>query len=195
MPKVYSEQKRAEIKELLMQEALVLIKQYGMQKMSIEALTSRVGIAKGTFYSFYKSKESLVYHIVKCYHEKINMRIKVLREEKGYLDREDIRNYYYSMMFGDDDNIYNYLRQDDFITLSTNLPEEYRTRRDVLRERIQENLEYIKGKKAEIDLDVALNWSQIINITLGNRRLLEEGGLEKIINQLIENMLNELFEA
>ncbi|WP_053982591.1 TetR/AcrR family transcriptional regulator [Niameybacter massiliensis] len=195
MPKVYSPQKREEIRERLIQEALILIKQHGMQRMSIEALTSRVGIAKGTFYSFYKSKESLIYHIVKCYHDKINMRIKLVREEKGYLDRDDIRNYYYSMMFVDDDNIYNYLRQDDFVSLSINLPEEYRTRRDVIRERIQENLKYIKGKKEQYDLDAVINWSQIINITLGNRKLLAEEGLDKIINQLIENMLDELFEV
>ena len=56
MPRAYSDQERAYIRQRLHEEAILCIKQYGMRKTSVDELVRRVNIPKGTFYLFYPSK-------------------------------------------------------------------------------------------------------------------------------------------
>ena len=91
VPKIYSQEKRQEIREQIMDMGLELIKQYGMRKMSIEQITKKVGIAQGTFYNFFDSKEILVYELANAYQERINQKVEEIIQIKGYLDRESLR--------------------------------------------------------------------------------------------------------
>ena len=59
MPKAFSEKDRQIIKKNLIEQGKVYFGKYGLKKTIIDDLTKSVGIAKGTFYSFYKSKEEL----------------------------------------------------------------------------------------------------------------------------------------
>ena len=52
MPRAYSDQERAYIRQRLHEEAILCIKQYGMRKTSVDELVRRVNIPKGTFYLF-----------------------------------------------------------------------------------------------------------------------------------------------
>lgn len=193
MPKVYSEEKRAEINEKLMDIGLELIKQYGIKKLSIEALTKKVGIAQGTFYNFYKSKEILVYNIANRYQEKVNARAKYLIVTKGYLDRADLQAFYHRMILEDEDNVYRFLKREDMQILMTRLPQDYYDRITDQKAEAERNLCYVRGKKAECDLDAVINWIQIMNLTVENKDILIETGLGKIIDRMIENMLDEIF--
>jgi AcrR family transcriptional regulator len=59
MPKGFSEQEKKLIKKDLIKKATELFGTYGLRKTNLEEITSSVGIAKGSFYSFYNSKEEL----------------------------------------------------------------------------------------------------------------------------------------
>lgn len=60
------EQKKDEKKERLLQEAIHLFTTKGFENTSIEDITSRAGVAKGTFYNFFTKKEDvLLYYIDK----------------------------------------------------------------------------------------------------------------------------------
>ncbi len=66
MAKAFSAQKRLEIKQKIMETALALYHDKGAKTLSIAELTRRVGIAQGSFYNFWKDKESLVIDVI-CY--------------------------------------------------------------------------------------------------------------------------------
>ena len=63
MPR-FSEQEREIIKNKLLEEGERLFTMYGIKKVSIDELVQATGIAKGSFYSFYPSKEHLFMEIV-----------------------------------------------------------------------------------------------------------------------------------
>lgn len=71
MPKSYSENERIIIKEQLMKHAADCIKQYGIQKTTVDELVKRARIAKGSFYSFYQSKELLFWDVLMRWHNDI----------------------------------------------------------------------------------------------------------------------------
>jgi AcrR family transcriptional regulator len=64
MPRGFSEQERAIIRDRLQARARELLTSYGMRKTSVEDLTAGAGISKGAFYLFYNSKEELFYEVI-----------------------------------------------------------------------------------------------------------------------------------
>jgi AcrR family transcriptional regulator len=59
MPQHFSEQESMRIRQQLMQVSLKLFRQYGIKKTSIDRIVQDAGIAKGSFYRFFPSKEEL----------------------------------------------------------------------------------------------------------------------------------------
>jgi AcrR family transcriptional regulator len=60
------ELKKEEKKERLLQESIELFTKKGFEQTSIEDITSRAGVAKGTFYNFFTKKEDvLLYYLDK----------------------------------------------------------------------------------------------------------------------------------
>ena len=72
MPKSYSDQEREYIQSRLREEAAKCLAQYGVRRTTVDELVKRVGIPKGTFYLFYKSKELLLFEVIQQQHESIN---------------------------------------------------------------------------------------------------------------------------
>lgn len=193
MPKIYSEEKRQEIKEKLIEAGLELIKQKGMRKTSVEEITKKVGIAQGTFYNFFKSKEILIYEISSTYKERINHKMEEIVKQKGHLDRKDLRELYHDMIFKDEDNVYRFLTREDVQILLTRLPSDYFSKIGDIKSEIENNLCYVNEKKEEYDINSIINWIQIMNLTIQNKDILIESSVEKNVDKIIENMLDEIF--
>lgn len=63
MPIAFTDEEMKRIRSKLITAGIRLSKELGIQKMSVEKLTSAVGIAKGSFYLFFGSKEDFILEI------------------------------------------------------------------------------------------------------------------------------------
>lgn len=64
MPRAFDEREREQISVQLKQVALKMFSASGVAKISVDQLTRSVGIAKGSFYRFYESKEMLYFELL-----------------------------------------------------------------------------------------------------------------------------------
>jgi AcrR family transcriptional regulator len=64
MARMFSEQEKQKIREILMQKGKELFGTMGLKKTSVEDLTRAAGIAKGSFYIFFDSKEELFFELM-----------------------------------------------------------------------------------------------------------------------------------
>lgn len=64
MPKGFSDKEKQEIKRALIEKGKMIFSTYGPKKTSVENITKAVGIAQGSFYSFFGSKEELYFTII-----------------------------------------------------------------------------------------------------------------------------------
>lgn len=64
MPKAWSEDEKARIKNTLIEEGRKLFDKYGLQKTTVEEIAKASGVSKGAFYHFYPSKEELYFAIL-----------------------------------------------------------------------------------------------------------------------------------
>ncbi|MBC3796080.1 TetR/AcrR family transcriptional regulator [Acetobacterium tundrae] len=193
MPKIYSNEKRQEIRNQLMLVGLELIKQNGLKRMNIQELTKKVGIAQGTFYNFFSSKEMLVYELADVYQKRTNQQLEKIIQSKGYLERNDLGELYSRMFLKDEDNVYRFITREDLQNLYTRLPRDCFHRMTDIKAEMEQNLLHAREKKENYDLDAVINWIQIMNLTLQNKDILVAAGIAKMILQMIENMLDELF--
>ena len=77
----FTEQKNEMIRRALLNEALRCAVTVGMRKTSVEQLTEAAGIAKGSFYKFFPSKELLFFAVLENIHtETYAVAEKVLQE-------------------------------------------------------------------------------------------------------------------
>src|SRR5690625_4326346 len=75
MARKFSKTEKSNITNELIETGNKLFTTFGYQKTSIQDITKRVGIAQGTFYHFFQSKEDLYFHVLeleeKCLRERI----------------------------------------------------------------------------------------------------------------------------
>ena len=64
MPKTFTVKEKEIIRKTLVIKGRELFSKYGLKKTSITELTNAAGIAQGTFYSFFDSKEELYFEIL-----------------------------------------------------------------------------------------------------------------------------------
>lgn len=97
MPK-FSTQEKEVIKEKLVVEAERLFVLYGFKKVSIDEIVKAVGIAKGSFYVFYPSKEHLFFEILTRLQTKIWDDMESLLIENRSLSPRELCKTYILMM-------------------------------------------------------------------------------------------------
>ncbi|GAB4112936.1 MAG: TetR/AcrR family transcriptional regulator [Candidatus Caldatribacteriota bacterium] len=73
-----------ERKNELLDTAQELFFSQGYQQTSVEAIIKRVGVSKGTFYYYFKSKEDMLDQLVK------RMTVQILKEVKKITERSDL---------------------------------------------------------------------------------------------------------
>lgn len=83
MTKAFNDKERLIIKDKLMQKGKELFSLYGLKKTGIGDLTKEVGIAQGTFYNFFESKEELYFEIMEKEHEALQSK---LFEDKAIIE-------------------------------------------------------------------------------------------------------------
>lgn len=63
MPIAFTEEEMTKLRHELILAGIRLSRELGLQRMSVEKITSAVGIAKGSFYIFFDSKEDFILEI------------------------------------------------------------------------------------------------------------------------------------
>ena len=111
MPRSFSDTEREEIRKRLLMEGRALFQRFGLRKTQVSELAEAAGIAKGTFYHFFDSKEDLCMEIFEL--EELSMRTEIdelLASDKS--PREIVLSLIeYGLRFAREDSLLAVLRQ------------------------------------------------------------------------------------
>ena len=124
MPKAFSMNESAHIKEALIHEAMVCLKQYGVKKTTVDDLVERVGIAKGSFYRFYPSKEHLFYDVFRREHDAIQARFLMFVEKDSSELNADVLTemVFNALKYAEDSVIFSLMARNELEMLMRKLP-------------------------------------------------------------------------
>ena len=184
MPTPFTTEQQEKIKEQLFHAGIHLSRTLGVQRMTVSKLTSSCGIAKGSFYSFFASKEEFILALVdyadqettKMLLEKLSGRAKISAHEFFEFFREYLNSEF---------DLMNGLTMDDFIWLKTHMADA-----DLFNPRDQLDtakmwLSLISDVREDIDHGTVVNLIKSIYAMREHRDTLVETSLENSIEMVL----------
>lgn len=120
MPKTFSEQERSIIKKSMYSITSALIRKKGLRQVTVEDVTKEANIVKGSFYSFYNSREELLWDTVKLEEKHLIDQIFVIAKQELDL-KAKIRKIIYDVYLQKDSIVF-YLPPEDTEYVIRKLP-------------------------------------------------------------------------
>lgn len=122
MPKSFSEQERKIIRQSLISIGAALMKTKNIRQITVEEITQEANISKGSFYSFYNSREELFWDIIKLQEQQlIDESVNISKQTCDMRDK--IRHLFYDVFLRESWLVYS-MSESDFQYIARKLPSE-----------------------------------------------------------------------
>lgn len=192
MPVIFDELAKKHLRKQMLDNGFQLIKLYGLKRTTIEDITKKSGVAKGTFYNFFKNKEQFVYEIILFKRNEAKEKFQDLLDEYNKLNKEQLKKYLEMLIF-DDYNLFIYLNDDEIAMLKTRWPREY-----LINEKNDETtslwlLSHINGVSKNCDWKIFSNYMKSIAIIQANKEQLLKDAYKETLDHFIKNILDFVF--
>ena len=135
MPIAFTGEEMDRIRSGLIQAGIRLSKELGLQKMSVEKLTEAVGIAKGSFYLFFGSKEDFILAIAEYAGSETQKMLLSRLNGRRQMSAHEFMEFFGEYLHSDLD-LMNGLTVNDFFWLKKHIKKQSLDRKSVGRERV-----------------------------------------------------------
>ncbi|WP_374966835.1 TetR/AcrR family transcriptional regulator [Lysinibacillus sp. RS5] len=194
MARISAEQ-RKQIHETLLSKSKELFIQYGFSKTSIDDIVNACGIAKGSFYSYYPTKEELFYAVLRREEEiKNNIITEVMSES---LPPKELLMRFFDISFKaiEENEFFQSLYQrGEYERIVKRLPKELID--DHAREDLESSLQFVKFLQekgvTEEDPEILIGLFRIMMLIPLHRQEIGEQTFSKTIKKMIECLSNDL---
>lgn len=184
-PKIFDLEKREDLKVELMEAGFELIKQHGMTHASVEKVTRAVGLGKGTFYHFFRSKEHFVLEIMEYQRDKARKYFEQVLAGRDKMTVSEGKEYLKLIIFSPN-SIYQYLTEEDEQKLLKEMQKDGSNRPDENDDTMEVLLSHMEGVREDADIKVAINIFRIMAMAMYHR--------EELFEDVFENTLEDLYE-
>ena len=168
MPANFTEEKRQEIREALLAAGYDLIRKVGLKRMKVSMIAERAGIAAGTFYHFFASKEAFVAALIDEQDRRMAEKLAGLQNPSGKLSPEQMVSWLRES-FRPENNFLMELKTEDWIWLKTHQtkPGLFGPAHD--EQEAKRYLSCVDGIRPDLDLRVLINFIKTIYSMAENR--------------------------
>lgn len=190
----FSVQEQEKIRENMFTEGLQLLKEYGVQRMTVDKLTKRCQIAKGSFYHFYDSKESYLRALMAYAGQKVEeMRQTALAGRKQMTTHEFFqffREYLYS-----DYDLLRFVTIEDFLWIQKHLvdPDYFKAKNQMAE--LERWLSMMSDARKDVDHGVVANLIKSIYAMRESRATMVESALDDTISIMLHTIENYICEG
>ena len=194
MPLIFSPDEREKIRQELLDQGERMMLEAGITKMNLEKLASSAGIAKGTFYNFFKTKQHFILAIIRRYQAR---RAQALSEEvkskNGSLSLNEAINMYLSV-YDPKTNPFFSMRDRDLDWIAEKIPAQELFDPEMDLRCVGMIISCVKGLKKDVDLRIVSNFSRMVMFTLMQQDNVHREVLGENIKMLIDLLENYLVE-
>ena len=183
MPKIFNEDDRSIIKENLMKLGLEALENKGYKNSSVEDIARQAGIAKGTFYSFFQSKEHFYFEIMLSIRDRNRKDLYDFISSDKAFDRIAMENFLYKR-YAERKNVYHYFTYDDFNIIFRKMPEQISISSIDSITLATELLAHIPNVNPNMNNEVIINILHIMGNYAADKGLLSIGSHESTIRFL-----------
>ncbi|TLG73848.1 TetR/AcrR family transcriptional regulator [Culicoidibacter larvae] len=159
MPKVVSEVERTQVRDAIYEVTMELIRQKGLRRVTVDDIVAGVRMSKGSFYTYYASKELCFFEVIKRDEAALFDKMKAVRERE--LDLEEQLRVCIREVYLAEDSLVLFVSTEDLLWLFRKLPVEKLEEKKLLEEEyFSQTFEMFGLDKENYDL---LVWSNMIS--------------------------------
>lgn len=187
MPIPFTEKQQEDLKEQLFLAGIDLLKEYGMQRMTVDKLTKRCSIAKGSFYLFYASKEEYIYALSNYVNAKAMDEFQKRLNEHSKLTAHEFIDYLYWYLYSDLDLLSN-ITIDDFNWLEKHLKDYHPFDLGEQTKLAEQLLSFVSDADKNIDTGIVINLIKDIYAMREHRENFKEESIDQTIDILLHTL-------
>jgi len=190
MPQIFSYERKSEIRKQLILRGRQMMLERGITGMNIEEIAFSAGIAKGTFYNFFPSKQKFILEIFYDYEqEKIDRLRELAEEKKGQLSVDEMLEWYKTLYIREENPMFGISRK-DMEWIRKKIPPEELFRPEIDIETGRLIISMLKDARSDIDYRVLANFPKMIELAVQNSDSLHSEVLDVNFQMIIGLMIS-----
>lgn len=187
MPAKFSVDEFNNIQEKLFVEGIQLIQTYGVQRTTVSKLTKQCGIAKGSFYLFYESKEEYLFALAQYCDEKIHsMWIEKLHGRKKMSVQEFVE--FLHQYLTSDYDLMSYLNIQDYLWLKEHMKKYDLFNLSSQQEFLKDWLGCVSDIREDIDDSVVINLIKTIYAMREHKESFLQSSISKTMDLILDTI-------
>jgi len=187
----FTQEQKDEIQEKLIEAGFELSTSIGFKKMTVATVAKSAGVAVGSFYIFFDSKENFVLALIKEAEKEAELRMATVFEKDGTISLKKFLSVFREN-FRPETNFLLKISLDDWVWLKSHLTDTTYFNTSSDRQKIEYLLPRIKGVREDIDLGVVVNFIKSIYALYQNRETLFEESLETNVDLIFDSIYRYL---
>ena len=183
----FTQEQKDEIQEKLIEAGFELSTSIGFKKMTVATVAKSAGVAVGSFYIFFDSKENFVLALIKEAEKEAELRMATVFEKDGTIPLKKFLSVFREN-FRPETNFLLKISLDDWVWLKSHLTDTTYFNTSSDRQKIEYLLPRIKGVREDIDPGVVVNFIKSIYALYQNRETLFEESLETNVDLIFDSI-------
>lgn len=185
MPTAFTEKQQEDIRASLFQAGMRLSKSMGMQKMTVSRLAAATGIAKGSFYHFFESKEAFILALVAYTGQRLELLFqKHLDGRKQMTTREFIA--FLKEYMNSEYDLLNGLTMEDVMWLKTHMADAKLFEPTAPAHTMQHFMTYLSDARKDVDVGTIVNLMKSVYMMRESRDTMIEASLDNSIEMMFK---------
>ena len=184
MPASFTKKQQEEIREQLFHEGIRLFRTCGVKRTTVSKLTAACKIAKGSFYSFYESKEAFILALSRWADRKTKEMLEERLAGRSQMSTHEFLGFFKEYLYSEYD-LMNGLTVDDFLWLKTHMADADLFNPIDQMKLVQRWLSLIFDARDGIDCGTVVNLIKSIYAMREHRDTLVETSLENSIEIML----------
>ena len=187
----FTQEQKDEIQEKLIEAGFELSTSIGFKKMTVATVAKSAGVAVGSFYIFFDSKENFVLALIKEAEKEAELRMATVFEKDGTIPLKKFLSVFREN-FRPETNFLLKISLNDWVWLKSHLTDTTYFNTSSDRQKIEYLLPRIKGVREDIDPGVVVNFIKSIYALYHNRETLFEESLETNVDLIFDSIYRYL---
>ena len=183
----FTQEQKDEIQGKLIEAGFELSTSIGFKKMTVATVAKSAGVAVGSFYIFFDSKENFVLALIKEAEKEAELRMATVFEKDGTIPLKKFLSVFREN-FRPETNFLLKISLDDWVWLKSHLTDTTYFNTSSDRQKIEYLLPRIKGVREDIDPGVVVNFIKSIYALYQNRETLFEESLETNVDLIFDSI-------
>ena len=193
-PRVFTEEEREKLRELMLDQAIPLLEEYGFKHMSVDKITKKVGIGKSTFYNFFNSKEEYVSYALEHNRKKVFAELDKKFPPEKKMKPADVFNMWFTTLLSSNTFYKKFSAEDERALYEADKArgKNVSLQRETMIAR--KLMVHMEGVKKDVNVGLLANYIKLVVLAYENSYMFHESEIENMQTELKLRIIDLIFE-